>query len=384
MQVIIARYGEIHLKGGNRGFFIKALKRNIEKKLNGDATVNINNGRIIVTPNHIAPPNDDGLAASIASRLQEVFGLTSISIGEQIIYTSPDDIINYVKKIKPTGTFKVEVNRADKTFPIKSPEFAAACGAVIQGKVDVINPANVISVDIREDNIALIFSNTMRGLGGLPVGVSGRALCLISGGIDSPVAAYLSAKRGLSADFIHFASPPYTNEQSLDKVKTLCNLLAKYTDGGRLFVIPFTKNQQEIRRLCREDFTITLMRRQMIAIAEKVGLSNYCDCIITGENLAQVASQTIQGIASNNFVATKLPILRPLICCDKEEIIAAAKKIGTYETSILPYPDCCTVFVPDRPSIKPKLPEVEKEEQKLNFTKLCGDAITNLQIFPLK
>lgn len=377
MKVVIARYGEIHLKGGNRGFFIKSLQRNLQKKLMGNATINISNARIIITP------NEDENADKIVSCLQEVFGITSISVGEQVTYSSPDDILNFVSKIKPIGTFKVDVNRADKTFPIKSPDFAAACGGVVDGKVDITNPDTVISVDIRENNIAFVFSNTVRGIGGLPVGTSGRALCLLSGGIDSPVAAYLAAKRGLSVDFIHFASPPYTNEQALDKVKTLAQIISKYTNGGKLFVVPFTKNQQEIRRSCREEFTITLMRRQMIAIAEKIALSNHCDCIITGENLAQVASQTIQGITTNNFMATQIPILRPLICYDKEEIIALSKKIGTFETSILPYADCCTVFVPDRPAIKPKNSTCEIEEQKLPLAALIDTAVTNTETIVL-
>jgi thiamine biosynthesis protein ThiI len=378
VDVVICRYGEVHLKGQNRGFFLRQLERNIRTALKGaDVTVTMKDARIIITG--VDGANGPRLRADIAvEKLRHVFGITGISIGQQISYKCPDDILAFIAKLEIDGGFKVEVNRADKKFPIKSNVFAPMCGDIIlknnpAAKVNVRTPKIVVSADIRAGGIAFIFSNTVRGPGGLPVGVSGRALCLISGGIDSPVAAYLAMKRGLTADFIHFASPPYTGENALRKVETLCKTVHEYSGaaGGRLFVVPFTKIQQEIREHCKEKFTITLMRRFMVAIAEKVGLANRHDCIITGENLAQVASQTVQGITTNNFSAKQLPILRPLICFDKEEIINIAKQIGTYETSILPYPDCCTVFVPAHPSIKPKIEEVLREEAKLNFDKLA-------------
>ncbi|MDR1917427.1 MAG: tRNA 4-thiouridine(8) synthase ThiI [Christensenellaceae bacterium] len=426
MNAIICRYGEIHLKGGNRGFFVRALKNNIVRKLKKyGCSVDIEDTRVVIGN------FDDNKSDEIVARLQTVFGLTSISVGERISYNTPDDILDYIKKISVSGEFKVEVNRADKSFPIKSPAFAALCGdAILKNNgadspkwdnvcptvpsgiilknngadrignrhilcgdailksdilknnggavVNVTNPKTIISVDIRQSGVALIFSNTVKGLGGLPVGVSGRALCLLSGGIDSPVAAYLAMKRGLCVDFIHFASPPYTSEQSLDKVKTLCKQVCKYGGGANLYVVPFTEIQRDIRAKTREEFMITIMRRYMVAIAEKVGLANHCDCIITGENLAQVASQTIQGITTNNFVATKLPILRPLICFDKCEIIDFAKQIGTYETSILPFADCCTVFVPKHPAITPKIDETIRECEKLDFANLADSAYSGI------
>jgi thiamine biosynthesis protein ThiI len=376
MKVIIVRYGEIHLKGANRGFFLRRLERNIKDKLDGMAyKLHTADARIVIEDFH-----DGDL---VVKKLQTVFGVTGISIGEQIHYLAPDDILSYLSELKIDGDFKVDVNRADKSFPVRSPDFAPMCGDVIlknnkNAKVNVTGPKTLVSVDIRQGGTAFVFFNTVRGPGGLPVGVSGRAVVLISGGIDSPVAAYLAAKRGLSIDFVHFASPPYTSDKSLEKVKTLCKEVAEYCGDARLFVVPFTKIQQDIRKLCREEYMITIMRRYMVALAEKIGLCNHADCIITGENLAQVASQTIQGIASNNFVAERLPILRPLICFDKEEIIDLAKKIGTFETSILPYGDCCTVFVPPHPVIKPKLEEVIAECGRLDFAKGIDSAYSEV------
>jgi thiamine biosynthesis protein ThiI len=380
-EVIIARYGEIHLKGTNRGFFLRVLERNIKDKLKGiAANVRLEDTRVVITD--FDNKKDSG---EITDRLQTVFGLTSISFGEQLHYKTPDDILRCLSKYKIDGLFKVEVNRADKSFPVKSPAFAAAAGETLlrnnkNAKVDVTSPDITILVDIRAKGIVYIFNERCRnnGIGGLPVGVSGRALCLISGGIDSPVAAFMAAKRGMTADFVHFASPPYTGDRALEKVKMLCKIICKYCGDANLFIVPFTEIQREIREHCREEFMITIMRRFMVALAEKVGLENRADCLVTGENLAQVASQTIEGITTNNFVATKLPILRPLICFDKNEIITSAKRIGTYETSILPYADCCTVFVPKHPAIKPKLEEVERECKRLPYAKLVDKAYSEV------
>lgn len=367
MNVIVCGYGEIHLKGSNRGFFLRRLEKNIKQVLPAPVKVVVEDARVVVT-NYA----DEG---ETVARLKKVFGLTSIKVSTQINYQTPADILAYLRTIKLTGTFKVEVNRANKNFAIKSPEFAAQCGDAMlaqnpEAKVDVRDPQTVVQVDIRNNGIAFISTGAERGLGGLPVGVSGRALCLISGGIDSPVAAFLALKRGLAVDFVHFATPPYTSDLALEKVETLCKKVGEYGGAANLYVVPFTEIGAQIQKHCHDQYIITLMRRFMIAITEKIGLENGVDCIITGENLAQVASQTIQGIASNNFVAQKLPILRPLICFDKEEIVNIAKKIGTYQTSILPYQDCCTVFVPTHPAIKPKLEDVLAEEKKLDFDNL--------------
>ena len=367
MSVIVCSYGEIHLKGANRGFFIRTLMKNLRRVLPAGVKADVHDTRIIVT--------DFNNAQQTVSQLKKVFGLTSIRVCETVNYQTPEDILSYLVTVKVKGTFKIVVNRADKNFPIKSPIFAPQCGDVIlrnnpQAKVDVLQPDTIIQVEIRHNGVAYISTGVEHGLGGLPVGVSGRAICLISGGIDSPVAAFLAMKRGLTVDFVHFTTPPYTSELALQKVVSLCQQVNQFGNTGNLYVVPFTEIGSQIQKNCHEEFTITIMRRFMVALAEKIGIEQNADCIITGENLAQVASQTIQGITSNNFVAKQLPILRPLICFDKDEIVHLAKRIDTYQISILPYEDCCTVFVPSHPTIKPTLSRVLAEEQKLDFDEL--------------
>lgn len=367
MSVIVCSYGEIHLKGANRGFFLRTLIQNIRQVLPMGVKAEVKDTRILVT--------DFTDASPVVACLKKVFGLTHIRVCESVNYQSPDDILNYLSHLKVNGTFKVVINRADKDFPLKSPVFAPQCGDIIlknnsQAKVDVQNPDTIIQVEIRHNGMAFVSMGYERGLGGLPVGVSGRAICLISGGIDSPVAAFMAMKRGLAVDFVHFTTPPYTSELALQKVVSLCEQVNTFGNHGDLYVVPFTEIGSQIQKKCHDQYTITLMRRFMIALAEKIGVNHGADCIFTGENLAQVASQTIQGIASNNFVAQRLPILRPLICFDKNEIIDYAKQIGTFEISILPYEDCCTVFVPSHPTIKPNLASVLEEEKKLDFDTL--------------
>ncbi len=376
MSVIVCSYGEIHLKGANRGYFLRTLMHNIRCVLPQDVKAEVKDTRILVT-NFI----DD---KPVVACLKKVFGLTHIRVCESVNFHNPEDILNYLSKVKITGTFKVIVNRADKNFPIKSPAFASQCGDVIlknnsNAKVDVQNPNTIIQIEIRHNGIAFISTGCERGLGGLPVGVSGRAICLISGGIDSPVAAFMAMKRGLAVDFVHFTTPPYTSELALQKVVSLCEQVNSFGNTGNLYVVPFTEIGSQIQKKCHDQYTITLMRRFMIALAEKIGVEHHADCIFTGENLAQVASQTIQGITSNNFVVQRLPILRPLICFDKNEIIDIAKQIGTYEISILPYEDCCTVFVPSHPTIKPNLTAVLEEEKKLDFNMLVDNCYKHVE-----
>ena len=375
MSVIVCSYGEIHLKGANRGYFLRVLMQNIRQALPQGVKAELKDTRILVTNFTETKP--------VVACLKKVFGLTHIRVCESVNYQTPDDILQYLSKVKISGTFKVEVNRADKTFSLKSPVFAPKCGDAIlknnpQAKVDVQNPDMVVQIEIRHNGLAFVSTGCEHGLGGLPVGTSGRAICLISGGIDSPVAAFMAMKRGLAVDFVHFTTPPYTSELALQKVVSLCEQVNTFGNNGNLYVVPFTEIGSQIQKQCHDQYTITLMRRFMIALAEKIGVAHHADCIFTGENLAQVASQTIQGITSNNFVAQRLPILRPLICFDKNEIIAYAKQIGTYEISILPYEDCCTVFVPSHPTIKPSMSDVLAEEKKLDFDTLvenCYNAV---------
>ncbi len=376
MSVIVCSYGEIHLKGSNRGFFVRTLMKNIRQVLPSDVKAELTDTRIVVTNFTDSKP--------VIAQLKKVFGLTNIRVCKAINFNSPEDILKYLSTIKISGSFKIVINRADKNFPIKSPIFAPQCGDIILknnplAKVDVQNPETVVQIEIRHNGVAYISTGVERGLGGLPVGVSGRAICLISGGIDSPVAAFLAMKRGLAVDFIHFTTPPYTSELALQKVVSLCKQVNSFGNNGNLYIVPFTEIGSQIQKCCHEEYTITLMRRFMVALAEKIGVAHAADCIITGENLAQVASQTIQGITTNNFVAKQLPILRPLICFDKDEIVHLAKQIETYQISILPYEDCCTVFVPSRPTIKPNLSTVLAEEQKLNFEVLVENCYQKVE-----
>jgi len=365
-KVIIARYGEVHLKGANRGYFLKALQKNIENRVG--QKIKLDNSRFVI----------DGDDEKIAYSVAEVFGITSVSIVTKV-ESIPEKILEYLKTIKVSGTYKVEVNRADKKFPHKSPDFARMCGGAVDGVVDVVNPDTRINIDIRE-NGTFVYDKIIPGVGGLPVGTAGHALVLLSGGIDSPVASWLAAKRGLSLEYIHFYSPPYTSAFALDKVKRLASKLEKYCGRGVLHIVPFTQIQDAIRNNCDEEYLITIMRRFMVRIAERLAMKRGLDCIVTGENLAQVASQTIQSLASNDMCMDVLPVLRPIITYDKAEIVKLSKQIGTYETSIEPHLDCCTVFIPRHPMIKPNIKKVEEQEKKLQIDELIENAMNNIMV----
>jgi len=362
-NLVIARWGEIHLKGDNRGFFLSALKRNLEAVTG--AKVVIDSGRAFLT----GFCNVDRVVQAAAN----TFGIVSVSPAVKI-KSVPKEILNYLKTLEIEGTFKVEVNRANKDFPHKSPEFAAIAGGAVSAKVDIHNPQTVVSIDIRESTY--VYTKVVDGVGGLPVGTAGRALVMLSGGIDSPVSAYLAAKRGLGIDFVHFYTPPYTSEFALEKIRDLAKKLQEFCGKSRLFIVPITKIMEAIRENCQSEFIITIMRRFFVRIAERVATGNKLECLITGENLSQVASQTVAGIASNNVCARVLPILRPLVTYDKSEIVDLARKIDTYEISCRPHPDCCVVFVPKHPSINPNLQKVEKDEAKLDVEALINEALS--------
>lgn len=368
-KIIIARWGEIHLKGDNRGFFLKALRKNLQVATG--AKVEIDNGRAYIT-------EFDDIKKTVQAAA-DTFGIVSVSPAIKLT-TDVKVILKHLETVKPNGTFKVEVKRANKEFPHTSSEFAAIAGGVIidatGAKVDIHNPQTIVSIDIRESTY--VYSEVVTGAGGLPVGTAGRALVMLSGGIDSPVSSYLAAKRGLEIQFIHFASPPYTSEFALEKIRELVRKLDRFVGPAKLHVVSFTEIQEAIRDKCNPEFMITIMRRFMVRIAERVATRSKLDCIITGESLSQVASQTIAGITSNNVCARILPILRPLVTFDKSEIINIARKIDTYEVSCRPYQDCCTVFVPKHPSISPRLERVEREEAKLDVEALIENAIRTI------
>ena len=382
-KVIIIRYSEIHLKGNNRGFFEKALLKNIKRILTDfDCKILKLGSRYQVSDYS----SDDEQA--IITNLQKVFGIHSLSIADEIS-TSYENIKDYFKNFKlSTKTFKVNVKRADKTFNVHSMELAKEIGGIIldnnpNSEVDVHNPETEVNIDIREGKISYIFYSIIKGAGGMPVSTAGRGLVLLSGGIDSPVACYQMAKRGMDITGIHFHSYPYTSMQAKEKVIKLATLVKPYTHINNLVVVNFKEIQENIHKYCNSEYMITIMRRFMVRIAEEVANRFKCQALVTGESLGQVASQTIESITSTNSVAKILPILRPLISFDKEEIVEIARKINTYETSILPYEDCCTVFLPKFPLIKPKLEKVVEEESKLDIEKLVKQAVDSIEIIKI-
>ena len=377
-KVIIVRYAEIHLKGKNRGYFERVFCVNLEKALKGIRhELRRTSGRYLIAA------FDDLEAEEILSRISRVFGVHSYSIGYRVP-SDLDSVFAAARIVCPqAGTFKVETHRADKRYPMTSIEISAAIGGKLLDanpalKVDVHAPQHTVYLDIREEGTALVFGAFEEGAGGMPVGTSSKGLLLISGGIDSPVAGYMMAKRGMDVEYLHFHSYPYTNEQAKDKVVELARILSRYAGGESLATVKVTHIQEEIHKKCAPELNVTLLRRFMFRIAERVAKRKGAKCLITGESLGQVASQTMEGIASSNAVVT-LPVFRPLIGFDKEEIIVRAKKIGTFDTSVLPYEDCCTVFLPEFPAIKPKLSFIEEEEKKLDVEALVEEALTTLE-----
>ena len=378
-KVIIIRYCEIHLKGNNRGYFEKVFQENLERALKGIRhEIRRPSGRYIVEG------FEEERADEIVARLSKVFGTHTLSVAYKVP-AELETIYRTVLSIAPqSGTFKVQTNRADKRFPLDSMQMNAEIvgrllSAVPQLKVDVREPEHILYIDIRENGTALVFGKYVKGAGGMPVGTAGKGMLLLSGGIDSPVAGYMIAKRGMKIDAIHFHSYPYTNLQAREKVEELARILSEYTCGLQLHVVSVTHIQEEIHRLCPPEMMITLLRRFMMRIAERTAQRNGAQCIVTGESLGQVASQTIEGITSSESVVERLPVLRPLIGLDKTEIIEVSRRIGTYDTSILPYEDCCTVFLPKHPLIRPDLAEVEREEARLDVERLIEEALTSAE-----
>lgn len=381
-KVIIIRYSEIYLKGSNRGYFERALCANMEKSLKGyKHEIRKQSGRYLVE-NFNAEDCD-----AILSRLQKVFGVHSLSVALKTP-SDMDAIFYAAKEICPeNGSFKVETHRADKSFKLNSMQISAEIGGRLLSAnknltVDVHAPDFTVYVDVRENGSSLVFGRFVQGAGGMPIGVSGKGLLLISGGIDSPVAGHMIARRGMAVECLHFHSYPYTNMQARDKVVELAKILSDYTCGLKLNIVSVTAIQEEIHKKCNPEFMVTLLRRFMMRIAEKIASDCGAQCLITGESLGQVASQTIEGITSSNSVIS-LPVLRPLCGFDKDEIIERSRKLGTYEISVQPYEDCCTVFLPKHPVTRPKLSAVEEEESKLDVETLVKNAIDTLEVIKL-
>lgn len=382
MQVLLLRYSEIHLKGANRSYFERSLMRNIKYWLAGiKFTLKQISGRYIVSD------YNPELEPQIIEKLTKVFGLHTLTPAV-CIPTSPEGIIEECKKIEVNGKFRVSVTRASKIFPIHTIDFAAQLGGVVldnnpNAKVDLHNYDTNIMVDIRENGYTYIGTKVIQCGGGMPVGTAGKGLLMLSGGIDSPVAGYSMAKRGMTVSALHFHSFPYTSELAKQKVIDLAKKLTGYLGDVDLYFISFTKVQEAIHRNCNNNYMITIMRRIMMRLAQRLSKDINAGAIITGESLGQVASQTLESITSTSAVVD-MPIFRPLISFDKVDIIEIARKIDTYTLSSLPYEDCCTVFLPKNPVIKPTLQNVEKEEAKLDINALVEEAYATLTKTSLK
>ena len=378
-RAIVCRYGEVYLKGKNRNYFESVLVKSIRTALSDVECKYLRmQNRLIITD------FEDNDTDYMLSKLTKVFGLHSVSLAYEI-QSTPDDILSAVDMIIPeTGSFRVNVRRANKKFPMQSTEFAGKVGGHVLSRnhnltVDLHNPDSVIEVDIREGNTTFVFSEKIPCAGGMPVGTAGIGTVMLSGGIDSPVAAYQMAKRGMSLLGVHFHSFPYTSDMAKQKVIDLAGIIGQYAGKFSLCIVPFTEIQQAIHEHCPAEYMITIMRRFMMRISQRIAESRGSGAIITGESLAQVASQTVESINCTGSVAT-IPVFRPLIGCDKTDIIEIARKIGTYDTSILPYEDCCTVFLPEHPVIKPKLELIERAESVLDVESLIEKAMSNIEV----
>ena len=378
-KVILLRYGEIYLKGRNRAYFERCLLDNVKAVLVGyDCSVIKMPGRYLVEG------FDPDLTEEIVDKVRKVFGLHSLSVAVVVRYDLAQ-IGQIAAELAPdTGTFRMTVNRADKTVPLTSIQIATELGGAVLDahpalKVDLHHPDKEICVDLRENHTAYVFMDVVPCVGGMPVGCSGKGIVLLSGGIDSPVAAYRMAKRGMKLCAVHFHSFPYTSLMAKEKTLDLARILTQHVGDMDVYVVPFTDVQLAIHENCPAEYMITIMRRIMMRIAERLAENHKCGSIITGESLAQVASQTQESILVTNSVIRHLPVFRPLIGMDKEEIIVTAREIGTFETSILPYEDCCTVFLPKNPVIRPDLALIEKAESALDVNALIEGAMHGME-----
>ena len=376
-KIILIKYGELTTKKNNRNLFINLLYENIKNKLKNY------NVKIIKNRVRMFIETDDNID-EIVDILSNIFGIHSIVVAYKVdnnIDSIKSNVLDIVKNIS-FKTFKVETKRSDKRFPIPSMEFNNIIGGLIlknisNVSVDVHNPEYELKIEIREDYV-YIYTKEIKGAGGYPVGVAGKGLLMLSGGIDSPVAGYLAMKRGIKIECIYFESPPHTSIQAKNKVKKLVEKLSKYNSNIVLNIINFTEIQEAIYKYCPKEYMITIMRRMMYRISEQVARKRKALVIINGESVGQVASQTLNSMNVINNV-TNYPVIRPVACLDKLEIIDISKKIDTYETSILPYEDCCTIFLPKHPVINPILENAINYENNFDYEKLINNAINNME-----
>ena len=383
-EIILVKYGEMALKGLNRSTFEDVLLRNIRYRLKklGKFTYSKAQSTIYIVPEAENDAAAGELLAEAMPRLKKVFGIAALCRA----LTCDKDFADITEKAIPylaealnaAKTFKVEAKRADKSFPMKSPQICAELGGILLKKyphlkVNVTEPDVTVTVEIRDEN-AYVHALREKGAGGLPVGTAGNAMLLLSGGIDSPVAAYMMAKRGLRVTACHFASPPYTSERARLKVEQLCEKLTPWCGSMAFYCVPFTEIQEELQRNCPEEYFTILMRRLMMEIACKLAEIEGCGAIITGESLGQVASQTLNALQCTDAVAT-MPVLRPLIGMDKVEIVEISRKIDTFDISVQPYEDCCTVFTPRHPKLRPRLEDVAEAQAAVDFAPMIEAAV---------
>lgn len=382
-EILLIKNGELALKGLNRRTFEEALMSNLRYRLRhyGDFMLRRAQSTIF-----IEPKNDYVDMEGACDAVSRVFGIAAFSrarVTTKDLSAIQQAAVEYLgDRLATAKTFKVEAKRADKAFPYTSPEISREVGGYVLShyhhlKVDVHNPEVLIMVEIRDFG-AYIHAQQLPGAGGMPVGTGGKAAIMISGGIDSPVAAYMMAKRGIQLTGIHFASPPYTSERAEQKVISLMEKVGRYAGNMKLHIVPFTRIQEEIQKNCPEEFFTLIMRRFMMRLAQRVARDADCGALITGESLGQVASQTIPAMAVVDTLAT-MPVFRPLIGMDKEEIVVISRKIDTFELSIQPYEDCCTVFTPRHPCTRPKLRKVEEAEAVLDVDALVAEALEGIR-----
>jgi thiamine biosynthesis protein ThiI len=386
-DMILLKLGELILKGLNKRQFEQRLIANIKRRLTLFGEFKVYSAQSAI---YVEPLSDSCDMDRAYSAMKKIFGIVSISRAAackkdaDMIFETACEYLS--DKLSQAGSFKVESKRSDKSFPMTSVELSQYVGGKLHDAfphltVDVHTPDITVNIEVR-DYAAYVHAGGEPGAGGLPVGSGGRAVSLLSGGIDSPVSTYMIAKRGISVIPVHFFSFPYTSELAKQKVLDIASVLLPYCGKLTVEIVPFTRIQEEIRRLCPEEYLTLIMRRFMMRIADRIAHRNGCGALVTGENLGQVASQTMEALAVTEDCAS-VPVLRPLIGMDKEEIVAIARRIGTFELSILPYEDCCTVFTPRHPRTKPKAAEVAEAEKKLNIEELVEEAVQGIERIPI-
>lgn len=379
-KILLVKFAsEITLKGLNRKVFENILVKNIKKKIGNDVIITKDSGRIFI----------EGYKEEDIKSISKTFGVLSVSVADVLdkdIDLIGEAAVNQLKDIENIKTFKVESKRGDKKFPLNSLEISRKIGGVILSKintlsVDVHKPDIVLRIEVRDR--AYVYSKEVKGTAGMPYSSAGKGVLLLSGGIDSPVAGYMMAKRGLEVSCVYFHSHPYTSERAKEKVVDLAKILSEYTSGIKLYVVPFTKIQMSIIDKCRHDELTIIMRRYMMMIAEAIAKKEGALALITGESLGQVASQTLESMYVTNNVAS-MPVFRPLVGMDKTDIINISREIGTFETSILPYEDCCTIFVPKHPKTKPRINDIIESESNIeDIEDMLNEAIENTELIKL-